>query len=305
MLEALLSEGGILKRVLDSIKELVSDANFDCSSTGIALQAMDSSHVSLVSLLLRADGFEQYRCDRTVSLGINLASLGKILKCAGNDDAITIKSDEGQDTVSFLFESAKQTRISHFTLKLIDIDSEHLGIPETVYKTVIKMPSSQFQRICKELATIGDTVAINATKEGVKFSVAGDAGSGSIVCKQGGGSDDKEEDQVHIKLDDNTDVNLTFALRYLNFFARATPLSNYVTLKMSPEVPLVVEYTICTDQGGENSKEMGYIRFYLAPKIEDENEEKAAEEKQQEASAPAPGVKKEKVKGEEAETAED
>lgn len=42
-----------------------------------------------------------------------------------------------------------QTRISHFTLKLMDIDSEHLGIPDTDYKVVIQMPSDEFQRICR------------------------------------------------------------------------------------------------------------------------------------------------------------
>lgn len=38
----------------------------------------DSSHVSLVALLLRADGFDHFRCDRNVSLGINLGSMGKV-----------------------------------------------------------------------------------------------------------------------------------------------------------------------------------------------------------------------------------
>ena len=31
-------------------------------STGISLQAMDNSHVALVALLMRQDGFEHYRC---------------------------------------------------------------------------------------------------------------------------------------------------------------------------------------------------------------------------------------------------
>ena len=30
---------------------------------------MDSSHVSLVALSLRADGFAHYRCDRNISMG--------------------------------------------------------------------------------------------------------------------------------------------------------------------------------------------------------------------------------------------
>lgn len=85
--------------------EKIQDANFDCSSTGIALQAMDSSHVSLVTLLLRSEGFEHYRCDRNVSLGINLGSMAKVLKCAGNDDSITLKADDEGDVVTFMFEN--------------------------------------------------------------------------------------------------------------------------------------------------------------------------------------------------------
>lgn len=51
---------------------------------------MDSSHVSLVSLLLRYDGFSPYRCDRNINLGINIQSMTKIMKCASNDDYITL-----------------------------------------------------------------------------------------------------------------------------------------------------------------------------------------------------------------------
>ena len=41
---------------------------------------MDTSHVSLVSVDLKADGFDKYRCDRNLSMGMNLASMGKILR---------------------------------------------------------------------------------------------------------------------------------------------------------------------------------------------------------------------------------
>ena len=36
----------------------------------------------------------------------------------------------------------------------------------------------------KEISIIGDTVKISASKEGVKFAVSGDMGTGSIICKQ-------------------------------------------------------------------------------------------------------------------------
>ena len=61
---------------VDSIKELVTDTNLECSATGIMLQAMDSSHVALVSLSLKNEGFELFRCDRNISLGLNLVRRG-------------------------------------------------------------------------------------------------------------------------------------------------------------------------------------------------------------------------------------
>lgn len=39
----------------------------------------------------------------------------------------------------------------------MDIDSEHLGIPEAEYEAIVRMPSTEFARICKDLSTIGDT----------------------------------------------------------------------------------------------------------------------------------------------------
>jgi len=220
---------------------------------------MDSSHVSLVSLLLRSDGFEHYRCDKTLTLGINLTSFSKILKCSGNDDIVTLKAEDTSDAITFMFESPKQERISDFELKLLNLDSETVGIPDTEYQTQIKMPASEFQRICKDLTTLGDTVVISATKEGVKFSVKGDLGTGNVIIRPTSDIDTKEEDKTSIEL--NEPVQLTFALRYLNYFTKASPLSSTVTLSLSKEVPLVVEYKI---------EDMGYIRFYLAPKIEDE-----------------------------------
>ena len=66
---------------------------------------MDQSHVSLVALNLRKEGFDHFRCDRNVSLGLNLVSLGKVLKCADNDDTITMNASDDPDAITFVFEN--------------------------------------------------------------------------------------------------------------------------------------------------------------------------------------------------------
>ncbi|KAH0445270.1 hypothetical protein IEQ34_025523 [Dendrobium chrysotoxum] len=105
-----------------------------------------------------------------------------------------MKAEDQGDTVTFMFETPNQERISDFELKLMDIDSEQLGIPDTDYAATVKMPSTEFSRIVKaqlsinnfcdrDLSGIGDTVAISVTKDGIKFSTNGDIGSANITVR--------------------------------------------------------------------------------------------------------------------------
>lgn len=144
-------------QVADAIKDLVQDCNFDCNDSGIALQAMDNSHVALVSMLLRAEGFSPYRCDRNIALGINLISLTKVLRAAQNEDVLTLKADDTPDAVNLMFESPETDRISEYDIKLMDIDQEHLAIPETEYAATVEMPSAEFQRICRDLNQLSES----------------------------------------------------------------------------------------------------------------------------------------------------
>jgi len=261
MFEARLEKGDILKKTMDALKDLIKEAVWDVSGQGLSLQSMDSSHVSLVQVTLRTEGFETFRCDKNLALGVNMDTMGKLMKCAANDDAITLKSEDNGDLLGLVFESKSGDKSSEFEMKLMDLDIEQLGIPEQDYSCTIKMPSTEFARICKDLSNIGESVQITVTKAGVTFSAKGDIGSAKINLTQGANVD-KEEDSVIIDMQEA--VNLTFALRYLNFFTKATPLSSQVILSLSPEVPLVVEYDI---------EDIGHVKYFLAPKIEDEDEE--------------------------------
>lgn len=232
--------------------------NFSDLFLNFQLQAMDNSHVSLVSLNLRSDGFDKYRCDRNLSMGMNLANMAKIFKCANNNDTVTIKAQDNADTVTFMFESQNQEKVSDYEMKLMNLDQEHLGIPETDYACIVRMPAQEFARICRDLSQFGDSVTITCTKDGVRFSANGDTGSANVKLAQTS-SVDKEEEAVSIEMQEP--VTLTFACQYLNSFTKATPLAAQVSLSMSADVPLVVEYAI---------PDLGHIRYYLAPKIEDD-----------------------------------
>ena len=199
---------------------------------------MDSSHVALVSLTLGQNGFEHYRADRAMTLGVSITNLSKVLKLASNDDKIVLRADEEASSLQIIFENRRQEKKTEFSLNLITLDSEHLGIPETTYTSEISMNSFDFTKLCRELHQLSETVTIEASLQYVKFSIDGEVGSGVIEIQTNDNASTRGAAGSEGKFDK---VSLSFALRYLNMFNKASTLCNYVKLMLAAETPLVVE----------------------------------------------------------------
>lgn len=62
-------DGLTLKRIFEALKDTCAEVNFVCDADGCTMQAMDDSHVALVSTTWGVDMFHKYRCDSQVTLG--------------------------------------------------------------------------------------------------------------------------------------------------------------------------------------------------------------------------------------------
>ncbi|ODV81701.1 DNA polymerase delta processivity factor [Suhomyces tanzawaensis NRRL Y-17324] len=258
MLEGKFDESTLLKKIVDSIKDVVKLCNFNCTEHGITVQAVDDSRVLLVSLLVGQTAFSDYRCDRDVTLGIDLDSFSKIIKSANNEDYLTLLAEDSPDSVMTIFEDKKKERVSEYSLKLMNIDSEFLKIDDMEYDTVITMPSAEFAKIVRDLKNLSESLNIIVTKDSVKFSSDGEVGSGSIVLKPYTDMD-RPEESINVHLDNP--VDLTFGLKYLSDIIKATGLAGTITIKLADKTPALFEYKL--DVGG-------YLRFYLAPKFDED-----------------------------------
>ena len=127
----------------------------------------------------------------------------------------------------------------------------------------------------RNLDQFGESVVISCTeKEGVMFSAKGDIGSGTVKLGETA-NDNNNKEAVSIVVKES--VALSFGCRsdnsivekqyikfdffsYLTKFAKASCFASQVTLSMSPDVPLLVQYSI---------GDIGEMRFYLAAEIED------------------------------------
>lgn len=299
MFEAQVAQGVMWKKIVEAVKELVSEANLQTTPAGIGIQAMDSAHVALVSLSLKRSGFAVYECERNAMLGINLTSLSKILKTTDTSDVITLRHVEDSDVLTVVADAPDKSKTSEFQLKLMEIDAETMSIPDMDYSTTVSFGSAEFAKICRDMNIFGDTVTIQVTREGIRFSASSDFGDGFVFLRSGASADTvkrevkrevKSEHGVkreHVDEDDvpiakrvaNNNANnasqasetvsismsepltLSFALRYFTIFSKASTLATRVKLSLAAEAPCMIEFDI---------EGLGHLRYYLAPKVEEE-----------------------------------
>ena len=220
---------------------------------------MDSSHVVFIFVKLERAGFAKYHCDKPIPLGVNLSSLTKVLKCAKDDDACTLKAADDADTLHLTYEAkssfpspssssiSKSTlhsdanRISDYRLKLTPTDSATLGIPNIDYDACVTMPSSEFTRIVHDLSALGEYVKIDVSEDGVGFAVEGKFADGSILLKKEDSRDDEDEEgEEGVSIHMNQPVSLIFSLNYLVNFSKSTSLSPRVQLRMNADARLLL-----------------------------------------------------------------
>jgi proliferating cell nuclear antigen len=254
MFQASISKALVLKKIIEAIRELINEVNIEVNADGLGLQAMDSSHVALVSLLLKSTEFEEFHCREDQFFSLNISNLSKVLKCADNDDRVSIQAEPNVAKLNFQFEGQRDEKVSQFKLNLVSLDNEKLGIPENEYPVVVNMRSEEFARICRELSQLSDTLMITVDKEKIQFSVEGDIGEGQITLKN------RTTGKNPVVIEATESVSSSYAMRYLNLFNKASTLTEEIALSISPNLPLIVCFNF----------DMGYLMYYLAPKVSDE-----------------------------------
>ncbi len=239
---------GIFKTLIECTKDLVTSANFIFDGDGMRMQAMDTAHVSLISLALQPSAFSSFHCAEQSSLGIHFEALSMVLKTCAADDQITLAWEHGGDRVTISRGSDRQ-----FELKLLEVDDGITSIPEQSYEVSATVPSLEFLKICRELKDIGgDTITVRVDHpDRITFNVAGDLGRGTAVMKEGvsiGGACET--------------ATSSYSLRYLAMFTKGATLCPTVQVSMGRETPLRLIYFVDAEL-----PEHGKLYFLLAPRI--------------------------------------
>lgn len=213
------------------------------------IQCMDTSHISMLEISIDKSWFNTYSIDKADTFGISTILLNKVFHTYKQGQSIEIHLEHDGLHVYYLTGNKKD---KVFKLKLMDIDSETLGIPEQEYKVSIHIETKAIKSIFDELSLFSDSTTIHCTPERIGFNASND------MCETCTNITNEQAVSYEVK----NEVQVIFNLKYLQLFCQFNKLSDKVHIYMSDDLPLRFEYKL---------DETSYISFYLAPKIDDED----------------------------------
>jgi proliferating cell nuclear antigen len=250
------------RTLMAALKDILLETNITFTRDGLKIINMDKSHTILAHLNLDAKQFESFECkmDKIV-IGVNMLHLFKLINTIDNDDTLTIyieQCDYTDGVVQYLglkFENGDIKQQKYQKLRLIEPEHEELEVPHVTFSSVLNLPSSDFQKIIRDLSCISDKIEIR--------SVVGNDGAELIFKCRGGFAEAEvwraESDgsmQYLKKQDENKIIQGVFSLKNLGYFIKCTNLCNQIELYLENDLPLVVKYNVAS---------LGEIKLCLAP----------------------------------------
>jgi proliferating cell nuclear antigen len=252
-------QSSAIKCMTEALKELLTDTVLEISNEGIKIITMDNAHVILVHLKLLAEKFEFYKCTKTVSIGVNMLNLYKIIKTINNNDILSLFMYENDlNHLNIKLENVEKNTKTTYKINLLDLNNENIEIPDVVFNSVITMPSNDFQKIIRDMNNLADFVEIKNVNSEFILTCNGD------FCSQKTVLSDKNNETIQItNEEENNIIQGNFSLKYLVLFTKCTNLSNNTEIYLKNDYPLIIKYTVAS---------LGEIKLCLSPQIDSNNE---------------------------------
>lgn len=259
VLEVRTVQSSAFKVLVEALKELLTDTCIEFDATGMKIIAMDASHVILVHLKLDASKFEEFYCANKITVGVNMLNLHKLVKTINSNDTLTLFMEDGDiNHLGIKIENGEKNTRTTYTLNLLDLDNTKLTIEPTEFCDVITLPSSDFQKICRDMSNLSELVEIRSVNNKLIFGCKGDFCNQETVFSDGDGADGGARVTIVGASNGRRDmiVQGIFNLKYLVLFTKCTNLCNTVELYLKNDYPLIVKYLVAS---------LGEIKLCLAP----------------------------------------
>jgi proliferating cell nuclear antigen PCNA len=227
---------------------------FEVKNDGIYLRMFDHHRKTLVDLYLLSENFSYYKfkSSEKICMGLNLNHFHKMLKSIKKKDSLQFFIDKNNmNELSIKTIPKENTRVTTSGLKIQTIQNLEIDIPEGYNKPVI-VPSSEFQKMCKDLSSIGSTnIKVLAKDFHIEFIADAD---GVLKRKVVFGENNEQDEDIENVIN----YEATFATDQLSRITKLSGLSH--TMQIFPaknNLPLLFRTSVGS---------LGKLSIYLKSK---------------------------------------
>ncbi len=245
--KAVIDEPELLKESVSALSNLLSEAVFKVSKSGMELRAMDAANVAMVDMKLLASAFRTFEVDKEIEIAVNLSDLSSILRRSRGTESITLELKDNQLQIE-LKGSTKRT----FNIPLLDIKQEQ-KVPSLEFPVSIKIKTEAIEDGISDAEIVGDAVSLEADPDSFVMKADGNGRRAELRIEKG--------NDLIVELKAKDHVKSIFPLDYLKKFVKAAKLSKEATLHLGNEYPMRIDFKVL---------DKIQLSFILAPRIESE-----------------------------------
>ena len=264
------------KNLFDSLKDIIEDAILRWEKDGLYIKASDHSNIIASNTFLLASEFEHYylspkingKDDEPLEINVSVRHLNRAIQAAGNSDIIhMIYNSQEPDYLSIVIKNEEKKETHFSDIQISEVTQDILGVEEHCtrdnYSTILKMPSGEFDSICKNLKR-QNVEKVNIHFDGLRlsFMYKVNMNRGRII-RDSVDSNNSSEHLIQRVFHDSEidDVFCTFSTVYIHNISKCAKIDSkaVVEICLDKETPARFEFRVGT---------LGSTVFFLAPFIE-------------------------------------
>lgn len=253
------SEGHVFKQLSELLQNNMRTAYFAIDKDTIELRMVDHHQTILIDLKLISENFAVYKFNMTekLNIGLNLSHLYKMLRNAKKKDSIILFIEKNRpNDLGIQLIPKENNRITTSYIKIQNSQNLSIQLPEG-YCRPVNVPSSDYQKTCKDMNSISNTIHVHA--QGFQIRLFSDAGA--VYSKEVVFGTEIRNIQEY----DNEEYKGKFDTEKLIKITKVSGLSNNIKIYYKQGLPLLFK---------SNVGSLGDISIYIKSKEDIDNEQR-------------------------------
>ena len=256
-------EGHTIKSFGELLQHNIKTACFEINENGIYLRQMDTHRRILADACLLKENFITYKfkSDERLFIGLNLNHFHKMLKSIKKKDSLTLFiNEDNPGKLGIIIHPKENQRISTSFIQIQSQQNIEICLP-TGYSSPSIVPANEYQKMCKEMLTIGNLISVKSKNSCIKFICDG-AGiySREVMFGEVGLSNEDSSDDEN----ENEEFKELFDTEQLYRIIKVAGISTQLQIYTKNSLPLLFKCNIGN---------LGTLQMYIKSKSQLEMEE--------------------------------